>query len=120
MVLIFEDIRFMSGFNLFTESVISFCQDARVIDASILSYCPTIELPIEEVHILGLNNVFKDPSSMSWQLNNSEPIIQEVCVDSYFSAKRAKSASTAINGFKICYMFDWLLIILSVCVRNTL
>jgi hypothetical protein len=120
MVLIFEDIRFMSGFNLLTESVISFCQDARIIDASILSYCPTIELPMEEVHTLGLNNVFKGPNSVSWQVNNSEPTIQEVCVDSYFSAKQAKSASAAIYGFKMCSMYDWALLILPLCVLNTL
>ena len=111
LIFIFDEINYNTGYKLLIESLISFCSPAKVIDTSIYLYCPTIDVSNHVVNELGLNSFSTTSSSISPHANNSESILQHVCVNNYFSAKRSNSAPA--NTLTLYHTSTWIWFVLT-------
>lgn len=73
----------------------NFIQIHRIIDSSILHYCPRINITRQEVYSLGLNDSLSTISELSDNDENTE--FYSICVDSYFEARQASSGTLPVK-----------------------
>ena len=106
LILIFEEIDYLTGYIKVYESVLNFCDNVTPINGSILLYCPTIELSGEELYRLKINNISNHPAAVPLHMNESDTMPQQICVDNYFLTRQINSASYTVNFFTIYGMLE--------------
>lgn len=67
----------------------------RMIDSSIIHYCPRINITRQEVYLLGLNGSLGTIADSSE--NNESMDIYAVCVDTYFKTRQALSGAVPFH-----------------------
>jgi hypothetical protein len=111
LILLYDKTHVTTGYTLLSDSLQSFClSKEETIDASILLYCPSIMLSRKEILNLGLRNVSDATGDASQQSNDRQAELEQICVDTYFSAT---SSATRWYFCLTCYaIYEWFAITL--------
>ncbi|XP_053403082.1 uncharacterized protein LOC123555935 [Mercenaria mercenaria] len=102
MRLIFKEIFRNDVYDSPAEKNYVFCIRVNIIDSSIFQYCPRIKLTKDEANNLGIFNVSENSLTDSSPASDTNLEIQEVCVDTYFIANKARSGAISAYPCDIC------------------